>query len=241
MSALQYDISDKTPHSTSYKARVDRVSPKQRREDANAFLACFLGISLGNSKFNPPKISAILNWISRRSRNCTVLVGDSIHRITLELSQGLHPDDAYERAIHMGNDFVEKLNPLFASYNDKLNFRFLKCSEVQEWPSYKNHYDQLCNLVNNDRRLLASLETFSASYHKRRNITPKDVAYRCLVDRSIDYFIEEFAIFACLKERGLSVFIYPGTFGTLTEIVNGEHPKAPQALRNLTIISLKFA
>lgn len=57
---------------------------------------------------------------------------------------------------------------------------------------------------------------------------------------SSDYFLEEFAIFCCLKERGLTVMLYPGSFDTLYEIAAGEHPGAPKELRDLIVVSLQL-
>ena len=55
---------------------------------------------------------------------------------------------------------------------------------------------------------------------------------------SADYFLEEFAIFACLQQQGHSVMVYPGSFSTLSEIAQGLHPRAPDELKALTIVSL---
>jgi hypothetical protein len=55
---------------------------------------------------------------------------------------------------------------------------------------------------------------------------------------SSEYFLEEFAIFACLKRQGLPVMVYPGSFSTLSEIARGEHPGAPEELRDLIVVSL---
>lgn len=57
---------------------------------------------------------------------------------------------------------------------------------------------------------------------------------------SSDYFLEEFAVFCCLRDSGLPVMIYPGSFGTLSEIAAGEHEGAPKQLRDLIVVSLQL-
>jgi hypothetical protein len=52
------------------------------------------------------------------------------------------------------------------------------------------------------------------------------------------YFLEEFAIFACLQQQGIPVMVYPGSFSTLSEIARGEHPGAPKELQSLVVVSL---
>ncbi|WP_407285288.1 hypothetical protein [Streptomyces sp. BP-8] len=60
------------------------------------------------------------------------------------------------------------------------------------------------------------------------------------IRRSSDYFLEEFAVFCCLKERGLQVMLYPGSFDTLYEIAEGRHEGAPKELRDLIVVSLQL-
>jgi tRNA-dependent cyclodipeptide synthase len=77
--------------STRYRAKIDGVSPASRRDTFEQHEECFLGISLENSNFVRAKLAGIVEWIARRFARCTVLVGDSIHRITLEATRGLAP------------------------------------------------------------------------------------------------------------------------------------------------------
>nr|VFK65761.1 MAG: hypothetical protein BECKUNK1418G_GA0071005_106921 [Candidatus Kentron sp. UNK]VFK71559.1 MAG: hypothetical protein BECKUNK1418H_GA0071006_107121 [Candidatus Kentron sp. UNK] len=56
----------------------------------------------------------------------------------------------------------------------------------------------------------------------------------------MDYFLEEFAVFACLQQQGLPVVIYPGSLGTLAEIAAGAHPGALRELRDFIVVSLRL-
>nr|VFK00598.1 MAG: hypothetical protein BECKLFY1418A_GA0070994_11204 [Candidatus Kentron sp. LFY] len=60
------------------------------------------------------------------------------------------------------------------------------------------------------------------------------------IRRSVDYFLEEFAVFACLNQQGLPVMVYPGSFSTLSEITSGMHPGAPREIRDLIVVSLRL-
>ncbi|WP_328546229.1 hypothetical protein [Streptomyces platensis] len=74
-----------------------------------------------------------------------------------------------------------------------------------------------------------------------RNGYPGDFRERNWNDGSSGpYFLEEFAIFCCLKDSGLPVMLYPGSFGTLSEIAAGEHEGAPKQLRDLIVVSLRL-
>nr|VFK57074.1 MAG: tRNA-dependent cyclodipeptide synthase [Candidatus Kentron sp. TC] len=82
-----------------------------------------------------------------------------------------------------------------------------------------------------------SVESFSRAYYRNRptNLTPEQ-----RIRHSVDYFLEEFAVFACLYHQGLPVMVYPGSFSTLAEIATGLHPDAPRELQDLVVVSLKI-
>jgi len=244
-SGLQADESAQAPsfrpyRATSYRAKIDAVSPESKRATFEAEnIACFLGVSLENSNFSSAKLAAILEWISRRFRQCTVLVGDSIHRITLESTKRLEGADSLAQAYALGREFIEEQEPVFQMFEDLTQFSFLTCGQVQTWPAYGVHHSDLAKLYHSDRPFRESVDRFGTQYHSKHSahLSSEEVAHR--IRRSADYFLEEFAIFACLRqELGLGVMVYPGTFSTLSEIARGEHPAAPPPLNELVVVSL---
>ncbi|MFJ3216515.1 tRNA-dependent cyclodipeptide synthase [Kitasatospora sp. NPDC086801] len=230
-------ISENRPK-TSYKASIDFVSPPARRAGLADRGQCFLGVSLENGNFAPGKLAAMLRWIARRFPRCTVLVGDSIHRITLASTRGLPEDEALSQALALGDRFIADTRALFAAEREQTEFTFLRCSEVQQWDSYAQHHRSLTDYHRADRSFRESVDAFGRSYHGRYSgqIAEADLERR--VEMSAQYFLEESAIFACLAQEGLSVMVYPGSFSTLSEIADGRHPGVPEELRRLTAVSL---
>ena len=82
------------------------------------------------------------------------------------------------------------------------------------------------------------MESFGRAYHGKHSREVSEAEWEKRIKMSSDYFLEEFAIFACLQQQGIPVMIYPGSFSTLSEIAGGEHPMAPQELRDLIVVSL---
>ncbi|GAB2713242.1 tRNA-dependent cyclodipeptide synthase [Kitasatospora kifunensis] len=230
-------IPENRPHA-SYRANIDFVSPAAQRAQLAERGQCFLGVSLENSNFTPGKLAAMLRWIARRFSRCTVLVGDSIHRITLASTRSLSEDEALSQALALGDRFIADTRALFAAERAQTEFTFLRCSEVQQWDSYARHHRSLIDYHRADRNFRESVETFGRRYHGRYSdeLTEADLERR--IERSSQYFLEESAVFACLAQQGLSVMVYPGSFSTLSEITGGRHPGAPQELRRLTVVSL---
>ncbi|MEI5100700.1 tRNA-dependent cyclodipeptide synthase [Streptomyces sp. PmtG] len=223
---------------TRYKAEIASVSPESSRSTFERYDTCFLGVSLENSNFTTPKLASMVKWISRRFSRCTVLVGDSIHRITLQSTQGMAPGAARERALELGRCFERGSVEVFAEYRDATEFTLLTCGEVQTWGDYEEFHSKLRAFFDEDDGFRASVEAFGRSYHRKRaeGISAADLGER--IRMSSDYFLEEFAVFACLQRRGLPVMVYPGSFSTLAEIAKGVHPGAPDELRELVVVSL---
>ena len=226
---------------TRYRAKIDAVSPIAARTTFEQRERCFLGISLENPSFARAKLTGMVEWIARRFRHCTVLVGDSIHRITLQSVAGLPPPAARERALALGQEFLARERSVIESYAAPCEFSFLTCAEVEAWPTYASYYEALRKLLVEDAAFRSSVESFGRTYHGKHSAhLPEDVL-ESRVQRSTEYFLEEFSIVCSLRERhGTSVMVYPGTFSTLAEIAEGHHPGAPAELRDLVVVSLKL-
>jgi tRNA-dependent cyclodipeptide synthase len=221
-----------------YKAKVSFVSPVSMREDYEKTLHPFFGISLQNSNFVRPKLLASLEWICNRYRRCSVLIGDSIHRITLQTSENLSKKDALDHALFLGKKFLQDELHIFEKFSQRCSFDFIFCSEVQEYPEYKEYYDSLENLFYSNNAFRNSVISFARNYHVKRQDTLSHQDWENLMSSSCQYFLEEFAIFSCLKKRERSVMIYPGSFSTLSEIAAGKYPEALEELKGLTVVSL---
>jgi len=215
------------------------VSPAWRRDDFADDTACFLGVSLENKNFASAKVRGMTEWIARRFSRCAVLVGDSIHRINLEI-RGYSPPDALAEAHRLGVEFIENNSQNLHDPAGLTEFEFITCSQVQQFDDYAQYHAALVWLFEHDREFRSSVETFSHAYHTRRPGSLAGMHRLRNQRRSCDYFLEEFAIFCCLQQRGLDVMVYPGSFSTLSEITDGRHPKAPAELRELVVVSLQL-
>ena len=244
---MSFDLNNNLPQpaacvigarSFRYKAKIASVSPLEKRNGFELSESCFLGISLENSHFYPQKLAGILEWIARRFTRCTVLVGDSIHRLTLQSVHKVQPSVALAAALELGERFLQENRPVFECFSSATRFNFLTCHRVQEQVGYGYFHRELVQLYRTDARFNQSIKGF-AEHYLRKKIDVLEPAERARqVGFSADYFLEEFAIFACLQQQGHSVMVYPGSFSTLSEIAQGLHPRAPDELKALTIVSL---
>lgn len=223
-----------------YKVKVSFVSPVSNRNEFEKHEKCFFGVSLQNSHFTRSKIMASLEWISKRFSSCSVLIGDSIHRITLEIINGIDSSESNHQALFLGKEFLHREIHIFRKFEKLCNFDFIFCSQVQNYPEYSQYYTSLKNLFDHEHSFQTSVKSFSENYHQKRKTQLDQQQWEYQISRSNQYFLEEFAIFACLRNRNLPVMIYPGSFSTLTEIADGKHPNVLQELKDLTVVSLQL-
>ena len=225
---------------TRYKARIDFVSPQSRRDSFQLEQQCFLGVSLENRNFQPARFHSQLEWISRRFPKCIILVGDSIHRLTLESRSGLPAKEAFRRALQLGNEFVQENRNIVASYRSTTHFEFITCHEIQQTHEYETHHRGLADYFLNSPTFRASVERFGFRYHRNDWDTLTEAEKNDRLRNSSNYFIEELAIFACLVKRGVTLMVYPGSFNTLAEIADHQFPGISKELESLCVVSLDF-
>ncbi|AJC60537.1 tRNA-dependent cyclodipeptide synthase [Streptomyces sp. 769] len=192
-------------HRRRYKTEISFVSPVSDRHTFEEHSNCFLGISLENSNFRPIKVRSMVEWISRRFSRCTVLVGDSIHRITLESTRGLCPPEALIEAMRLGREFIDEHAHIFDDFRDRTDFTFINCSEVQTSDAYQSYHRALRDYFSQDSAFRTSVEAFGRRYHSKHSNGASAAELERRIQMSSDYFLEEFAIFCCLKEPGLEV------------------------------------
>jgi tRNA-dependent cyclodipeptide synthase len=230
-----------TMATTPYRAKTARVSPQNRRKSFQLERQCFVGVSLKNRNFEPLRFQAVLKWVTLRFPKCKIVVGDNIHRITLEICAGMPPHEATPAALDLGRTFIEENRALVNSYCNRTQFEFVTYNEIQLSPRYTQFHQQMQTYFDTVPAFKASLEECGRHFHRRDwdKLSPEDRAYR--LRRSCDYFLEEFAVFACLVKEGQSVMVYPGgVFSTFSEIATRLFPGVLAELEALSFVSLYF-
>jgi tRNA-dependent cyclodipeptide synthase len=223
----------------TYKAHVCFVSPQKYRSTYVEYCDTpYFGISLENSNFTRAKLLASLEWISQRYKKCIVLIGDSIHRITLSSYYSDNKEDALSRALFLGREFLDTQSSVFNKFEDRCKFEFIFCSQIQNTKEYHYFYSIIKSLFVENVGFWESVIKSSESYHSKKDLPTGSEELQNLISCSCEYFLEEFAIFSFLYTKGYRSMIYPGSISTLAEIAEGLHYGSPEELKNLITISL---
>ncbi len=220
-----------------YRVLVSAVSPESARQELKNYESCILGLSLENESFSTAKLVAITDWISKHFKKCTVMIGDSLHRITLQTDQGLQENKALNKALLLGREYIDRESLVFERHADTCSFDIVLSSEIQKWDDYVEYYEKIQHLFGQGEKFANSVKSFAKTFILRRFKQNSEDFNRC-VEMSCRYLLEEFAIFACLAQSGLSVMVYPGYLAIFEEIAEGQHPDVPDCLQKIIHVSL---
>lgn len=135
---------------------------------------------------------------------------------------------------------MEENLDIVAGYQSFTQFEFITCHEIQQTPEYSAHHRTITDYFRRSPTFRESVESFGLRYHRNGwdMLSEGEREYR--LNKSSRYFIEEFAIFACLVNRGITVMVYPGSFSTLAEIADNKFPGVSKELESLCVVSLHF-
>ncbi len=216
------------------KCRIRNVVPNIAWSTVQSYQKCFLEFSLENQQFDNPKLDAMMRWIDARFKSCAVLMGDSIHRLTMQINKNIDEATALEEAAYITRRTIERAESIIEVHKNSCDFKIILCSDVQKWSEYNMYYKQLANLFMRNEKFSESVMNFTRHFLLRKGLIDMPRS----IDLSIQYFFEEAAICACMKKLGYLVLISPGSLTMLEEISNHQYTEAPAELKELINISL---
>lgn len=232
-------------HMSSFRAGVASVVPASATKTWDRNESCFIGISLDNANFEGPRLDAVLKWAGKHFGKTCILIADSIHRITLGiLDPTLSPEAARSLALAEGRKFAEDNEAFFQGKKYACRFELVYCSELEKSPSFVPFLKDLRRLYEEHPRFQRSVVTFAEGFiDKKVSSGGLDASRRdeC-VGLSIDYFLEELALCACLKKEGSwGVLVYPGSLTVFTDMIEDGFDSDLEVVSHLrSLISLSL-
>ena len=159
-----------------YRALLRAVYPKSARQELKNYESCILGLSLESENFSTSKLVAITDWISKHFKKCTVMIGDSLHRITLQTDRGLPENKALNKALLIGREYIDRESLVFERHADTCPFDIVLSSEIQKRDDYVEYYEKIQHLLVQDRQKLRILQVniYRIFLHSDRNLQNSD-------------------------------------------------------------------
>jgi len=213
-----------------------KITPTGVENVFKVYDKCLYGVSVGGENQNINTLLDGYGWASKYFKRCCILLGDSLYRFTIQITQGVEPDQAGRIAHEAGEKL---LNDLLCRFSDVPEV--IRCSDIQKLPSFDSYHNTIRSLVATNSRLAESILRDAISFVDRqekhsRLCIPKQQAIRI----STQYLIEEMGIYGLLSKNGWVVDVYYGKeLPTLARIINGEIEIADNDLKRRINIELR--
>ncbi|MGD9152996.1 MAG: hypothetical protein PVG30_05000 [Gammaproteobacteria bacterium] len=178
---------------------------KEKFKDA----ACVYPISVGQSYHEGEKFLATINLIDANFKVCDIVVCDSLQRHTIQAIENLSEDDAYKKAIELGNQWLCR--------NENHIHHFSIPCEIIRWDCWlkRKEYDVSKKMVdslflNNHEYKEAFIRTSKRFIDRYKSKQKSLIDYDFLEKKCIEYLKEECAVTLMWIEKRYNFNIYPG-------------------------------
>lgn len=196
---------------TRYKVKHKNIFPSNIKKEYTYKFHCFLGVSINNPLFLGKGLPALLTWVSAKYPYCIILISDYLDRF----NQKIFCEEAIlNRAIDSSLETGNRIERSIQSCITKLQIeniiveRWLKYYDLREVQIIKK---QLYSQLEKKNEFYASVNQSAIEYLKKKSNLSRLLCNERNIGLSIDYIIEELAVFSYLIQIGARVQLYPGT------------------------------
>jgi tRNA-dependent cyclodipeptide synthase len=206
-------------------------------EPASRSTPCAFVISVGNNGPDLDALCAGWDWTQAAFDRCTILLGDSLQRLTIEATEARRPADAAREAAARAGILAERLAKA------RPHAPIMRMSDVvreRTFASWLAHSERaysaipaFSDMIDVDARAFCERQQ-----RHGRLLTPFEAALAL----SVRYLLEEVAIYAVLAEKGWLAETYLGSeLEVLAGFMRGEFPGVAPVLERRTHISLRVS
>lgn len=199
---------------------------------------CLYGVSVGSPWKRLNLVGSGFGWVWEHFPHCAILIGDSLYRISLQITRGLNPVNAAVVSAQETNDMLSELKGHFGKHS-----LVIRTSEVMEQVRFAGALQLITTLHEENTLLRNSIIGDAAKFVDRQRKNGRlAIEEGRAVDLAIQYLHEEIAVYLVLAEEGWLVDVYLGDeLPTLKRIIKGVIPGAPHALTQRINVALRPA
>lgn len=228
------------PKPSKYRITVEQVMPASAESSLFSHPKCVLGVSMSNPIFWRSSLDKILEWMALHFDTSMILVGDYLHRFNEQIVRGGTEEMAAERALEVGDDFMEQLEQYLPKYPAG-KFEVMRWQPFHQEPAFWEAKEQMHGLYASNPEVKASIDSAASLFvWQKQDRSRFKVTKSTAVELSAQYLLEEMAVFSMLIEKGWEVVIYPGAqLPLLMEIAKGRFKDIPNSLDKGVYVELK--
>ena len=226
-----------------FQAKIKRIIPHNALDMHIPIPKCYCGISLSNENFKGSRLKSVIKWLASHGEQCCLVVGDDLQRWNIMIWNGVPYEEARNIAKTEGEVFLEHLKPLLESYSSK-QFQVTRWQELTKQTNFECWQKKVNAMLSTETDLAESLETSAKNFLVRqinRGVQMQIPPEKALT-YSMNYIIEEIAVFGQLSQEGWCVDVYPGQeLPILKKIATSQYENIPKPLRERISIELKIS
>ena len=223
-----------------YKANITRIIPPISANQLN-ISKCYMGVSIGQPNFTCDRFRTVLQWISRNSETCLIVIGDDLLRFNIMAEKGISEKASLIISRHIGESEEHFIATLTRDFFD-CRFIITRWRNWTESQEFRDYHDALKILNKTDSAFADSVRKSANGFLSRRvkRRTTLNVPANLAVELSVAYLLEEISVFCLLASKGWNTEVYPGPeLSVLEEIAKGKYQDVPPPLKHRINISLR--
>ncbi len=206
-----------------YKVKINDIAPNISKKLIYSN-NCYLGVSINNPFFWGDHIALLLQWIDKHFPQCQIVIGDYLHRFNEIMSNERNEKDAIKASLSIGDKMLERIH-------DELNKLPNNTFSIHRWQNYINEmgtvdkHHKILSLFDSHQDFQDGIRQSCYEFITRQIRKGKvlKVSEDEALNLSLQYLLEELAVFSTLIEKGYAVQVYPGTqLLILKQIARGE-------------------
>ncbi len=224
-----------------YKIGIKDLAPKGEAKRIFQNEKCLLGVSVSNPLYqSPEKLEYLFKWLANNFDNVQIIIGDYLNRINENINFGKQGEEAVLKSLYIGELLHSQIEIELKKYPSG-KFSIIHWKDfLDNNPKHKDILNTLQNHLLTNPLFRESIETtaktFIAKNIKKGNIY---LSENLALEKSIQYILEEMAVFSLFIEDGYILQVYPGTTLTiLKELANNKHTDIDTNLCNGVYIDL---
>lgn len=177
----------------------------------NAYKTARLQISVGQEYHEGDKFEATINWAKHRFEKTIICVNDTLQRFNFSYKTNMDTSQALFVSESEGAAWVERNK----RYIEQLpNFELYRWENWRSHPAYAAEYEYVTNLYQKDNLVKDLVLQNVLDFWKRRERKADmsgDYHFDTFKKASIEYLLEETAVFFLMFKKERAVDIYPGS------------------------------
>lgn len=175
-----------------------------------AFDKARLQISVGQEYHEGEKLLATLSWTDERFDKLIICVNDTLQRHNFEFD-GHAPDEAFALSLAAGQEWIERNSEMIRKLG---NYELVRWENWRTDPAYEYGLTVMNRLYQNNASFRSEVDNEIENFWSRmqkRDDAPGASRYEEFRKHSLNYLLEECAIFQLMFARDKAVDIYPGS------------------------------